>query len=221
MFVGSSISFDADVFDTEAGSDMEIYRDFDVNDGSITDRNKTILTQLTVRWDFDIETDVNENGDPADDWEEPTPGSSVRAINTWDATGFYTILIEVCDGMNQCDTLTEDIEIVPEPDGPPSLSDFSADEWKSWLADAGSELATFIALIVVALILGWLVMREPSALEEEAKEAAETYTDIELVEAQGGLLGMDHHLPPPAPKILSKDERRNDESGYVRPLRRR
>ena len=64
-------------------------------------------------------------------------------------------------------------------------------------------------------------MREPSALEEEAKEAAETYTDIELVEAQGGLLGMDHHLPPPAPKILSKDERRNDESGYVRPLRRR
>ena len=158
MFVGSSISFDADVFDTEAGSDMEIYRDFDVNDGSITDRNQTILTQLTVRWDFDIETDENENGDPADDWEEPTPGSSVRAINTWDATGFYTILIEVCDGMNQCDTLTEDIEIVPEPDGPPSLSDFSADEWKSWLADAGSELATFIALIVVALILGWLVM---------------------------------------------------------------
>ena len=57
MFVGSSISFDADVFDTEAGSDMEIYRDFDVNDGSITDRNQTILTQLTVRWDFDIETD--------------------------------------------------------------------------------------------------------------------------------------------------------------------
>ena len=64
-------------------------------------------------------------------------------------------------------------------------------------------------------------MREPSDLEEEAKEAAETYTDIEHVEAQGGLLGMDHHLPPPAPKILSKDERRSDDSGYVRPLRRR
>ena len=64
---------------------------------------------------------TNENGDPADDWVEPTPGSSVRAINTWDATGFYTVLIEVCDGMNQCDTLTEDIEIVPEPDGPPAF----------------------------------------------------------------------------------------------------
>ena len=130
-------------------------------------------------------------------------------------------MVEVCDGLGQCATLTEDIEVVPEPDGPPSLSDFSADEWKSWLADAGSELATFMVLIVVALVLGWLVMREPSVLEEEAKDAAETYTDIEHVESQGGLLGMDHHMPPPAPKILSKDERRSDESGYVRPLRRR
>ena len=156
-----------------------------------------------------------------DDWVSPLAGSSTRAIHTWEATGFYTLLVEVCDGMGQCAQLTEDIEVVPEPEGPPSLSDFSAEEWKSWLADAGSELATFMALIVVALVLGWLVMREPSQLEEEAKEAAETYTDIEHVESQGGLLGMDHHQPPPAPKILSKDERRSDDSGYVRPLRRR
>jgi hypothetical protein len=64
-------------------------------------------------------------------------------------------------------------------------------------------------------------MREPSDLEDEAKQAAESYTDVELVESQGGLLGMDHHTPPPAPGILSKDERRSDDSGYVRPLRRR
>jgi len=74
---------------------------------------------------------------------------------------------------------------------------------------------------VVALVLGWLVMRQPTELEEEAKQAAEAYTDLETVETQGGLLGMDHHQPPPAPKILSKEERRNDDSGYVRPLRRR
>ena len=221
IFAGSSISFDADVFDTEAGSEMEIYRDLDVEDGSITERDERILTQFSVRWDFDTETDEDENGNPADDWVLPIAGSSVRAIHTWENTGFYTVLVEICDGMGQCDVLTEDIEVVPEPEGPPSLSDFSADEWKSWLADAGSELVTFMALIVVALVLGWLVMREPSDLEEEAKEAAETYTDIEHVEAQGGLLGMDHHMPPPAPKILSKDERRSDDSGYVRPLRRR
>lgn len=221
IFSGSSTSFDADVFDTESGSDMEIYRDLDVEDGSITERDERILTELSVRWDFDIETDDDENGDPADDWLTPVPGSTVRTINTWEVTGFYTVLVEVCDGMGQCASITEDIEVVPEPEGPPSLSEFSAEEWKSWAADAGSGLATFIALIVVALILGWLVMRETSDLEEEAKEAAETYTDIEVVESQGGLLGMDHHQPPPAPKILSKDERRSDDSGYVRPLRRR
>tara|TARA_Y100001980_G_C14551488_1_gene334868 strand:- start:910 stop:3504 length:2595 start_codon:yes stop_codon:yes gene_type:complete len=221
MFAGSSISFDAEVFDAEAGSEMEIYRDLDVDDGSIMERDERISTEFTVRWDFDVETDEDRNGNPTDDWVSPIAGSPVRTINTWETTGFYTVMIEVCDGMGQCDTLTQDVEVIPEPDGPPSLSDFSADEWKSWLADAGSELATFIVLIVVALVLGWLVMREPSELEEEAKEAAETYTDIEHVENQGGLLGMDHHLPPPAPKILSKEERRNDDSGYVRPLRRR
>lgn len=221
IFVGSSVSFDAEISDMEAGTTMEIYRDLDVEDGSISERDERILTEFTVRWDFDVEVDEDENGNTMDDWVSPLAGSSTRAIHTWEETGYYTLLVEVCDGMGQCAQLTEDIEVVPEPEGPPSLSDFSAEEWKSWLAEAGSELATFAALIVVALILGWLVMREPSQLEEEAKEAAETYTDIELVESQGGLLGMDHHQPPPAPKILSKEERRSDDSGYIRPLRRR
>ena len=54
IFSGSSTSFDADVFDAESGSDMEIYRDLDVEDGSITERDERILTELSVRWDFDI-----------------------------------------------------------------------------------------------------------------------------------------------------------------------
>ena len=221
IFAGSSNSFDAEVYDKEAGTTTEIYRDLDVEDGSISERDERISTELSVRWDFDVDVDENENGDPRDDWVLPIAGSTVRAISTWEATGYYTVLVEVCDGMGQCNQRATDIEVIPEPEGPPSLSDFSAEEWKSWLAEAGSELATFVALIVVALILGWLVMREPSQLEEEAKEAAETYTDVEHVETQGGLLGMDHHQPPPAPKILSKEERRSDDSGYVRPLRRR
>jgi PKD repeat protein len=221
IFSGSSASFDADIHDYEVGSDVEIYRDLDVQDGSIAERDVRIGTEYSVRWDFDLDVDLDENGDASDDWVTPIAGSTTRTINTWAETGYYSVLVQVCDGMGQCATLTEDIEVVPEPEGPPSLSDFSAEEWKSWLADAGSELATFVALIVVALILGWLVMREPTELEEEAKEAAETYTDIEHVESQGGLLDMDHHQPPPAPKILSKEERRSEESGYVRPLRRR
>jgi hypothetical protein len=120
-----------------------------------------------------------------------------------------------------CVYMTEEINVVPKPDAAPSLSDFEFEDWMSWIKEAGSDLATFMALIAVALILGWLVMRDSSDIEDEAKQAAETYTDVEHVEVQGGLLGMDQHTPPPAPSILSKDERRNDDSGYIRPLRRR
>jgi hypothetical protein len=165
--------------------------------------------------------DENENGDPADDWVDPLSGSATRVSATYEQPGVYTLKVEVCDGLGMCAVMIQDVEVSPPPTDPPSLSDFSVEDWKSWLTEAGSDLATFVALIAVALILGWLVMREPSDLEDEAKQAAESYTDVEMVESQGGLLGMDHHTPPPAPGILSKDERRSDDSGYVRPLRRR
>jgi PKD repeat protein len=221
IIAGDSYSFNANVSDMQEDMELEIYRDLDVEDGSIYERDERIQTELVVRWDFDLELDENENGNAGDDWVDPTAGYKIRASHSWEFTGYYDLKVEVCDGLGQCESMTKEVEVVPEPEGPPSLSDFTADEWKSWVADAGSELATFIGLIAVALILGWLVMREPSSLEEEAKEAAETYSDVEMVESQGGLLGMDHHLPPPAPKILSKDERRSDDSGYIRPLRRR
>jgi PKD repeat protein len=221
IIAGDSYSFNANVSNMQEDMELEIYRDLDVEDGSIYERDERIQTELVVRWDFDLELDENENGNAGDDWVDPTAGYKIRASHSWEFTGYYDLKVEVCDGLGQCKSMTKEVEVVPEPEGPPSLSDFTADEWKSWVADAGSELATFIGLIAVALILGWLVMREPSSLEEEAKEAAETYSDVEMVESQGGLLGMDHHLPPPAPKILSKDERRSDDSGYIRPLRRR
>ena len=85
----------------------------------------------------------------------------------------------------------------------PSLSDFSVKDWKSWLTEAGSDLATFVALISVALILGWLVMREPSDLEDEAKQAAESYSDVEMVESQGGLIPW----PIDKPMLSEKDMR--------------
>ena len=221
IIVSDSNSFVANFSDIEADLAIPIYRDTNINDGSISDRDVTLSPDLQIRWDLDIEVDADNNGDPADDWVEPLPGSVSRITGAWDEVGTYTIRLEICDSVGICDSMDEEIDVNPEPSAPPSLSDFSVDDWKSWLADAGSDLATFVALIAVALILGWLVMREPSELEDEAKQAAETYTDVEHVEDQGGLLGMDHHAPPPAPGILSKDERRSDDSGYIRPLRRR
>lgn len=221
IIVSDSNSFVANFSDIEADLAIAIYRDTNINDGSISDRDVTLSPDLQIRWDLDIEVDADNNGDPTDDWVEPLPGSVSRITGTWSEVGTYTIRLEICDSVGICDSMDEEIDVNPEPSAPPSLSDFSVDDWKSWLADAGSDLATFVALIAVALILGWLVMREPSELEDEAKQAAETYTDVEHVEDQGGLLGMDHHAPPPAPGILSKDERRSDDSGYIRPLRRR
>jgi len=221
IIVSDSNSFVANFSDIESDLAIAIYRDTNINDGSISDRDVTLSPDLQIRWDLDIEVDADNNGDPADDWVEPLPGSVSRITGSWSEVGTYTIRLEICDSVGICDSMDEEIDVNPEPSAPPSLSDFSVDDWKSWLADAGSDLATFVALIAVALILGWLVMREPSELEDEAKQAAETYTDVEHVEDQGGLLGMDHHAPPPAPGILSKDERRSDDSGYIRPLRRR
>ena len=221
IIVSDSNSFVANFSDIESDLAIAIYRDTNINDGSISDRDVTLSPDLQIRWDLDIEVDADNNGDPADDWIEPLPGSVSRITGSWSEVGTYTIRLEICDSVGICDSMDEEIDVIPEPSAPPSLSDFSVDDWKSWLADAGSDLATFVALIAVALILGWLVMREPSELEDEAKQAAETYTDVEHVEDQGGLLGMDHHAPPPAPGILSKDERRSDDSGYIRPLRRR
>lgn len=221
IIVSDSNSFAANISDIESDLGLAVYRDTNVNDGSISDRDETLSPDLQIRWDLDIEFDADNNGNPADDWIEPMPGSVTRVTGTWSETGTYTIRLEICDSVGICDSMDQEIDVSPEPSAPPSLSDFSVEDWKSWLTSAGSELATFIALIAVALVLGWLVMREPTEMEDEAKQAAETYTDVEHVESQGGLLGMDHHTPPPAPGILSKDERRSDDSGFIRPLRRR
>ena len=119
------------------------------------------------------------------------------------------------------DTLIEKWSpVLDEESEPPSLSDFSIQDWKDWLVNASGESFVVLALIVAVLILGWAVMRSPTEIEEEAEQAAATY-EVDEVQSYGGILGMDHHTPPPAPGILSKDERRNDSSGYVRPLRRR
>ena len=57
---------------------------------------------------------------------------------------------------------------------------------------------------------------------DEALEQAQDHAhDVQEVEAEGGLPGMDQHNPPPQPKYLTVEERRNKESGYIRPIRTR
>ena len=208
---------------------VQLYRDLNTEDGSLFDRDESLSPDLLVKWDADINKDSNKNGVLDDDYTDLASWSfsekpneiNYRFPGSWNESGSYTIIVEACDSLGICDSLEETLQVSPKPDPEPSLSDFELEDWTSWVKDAGSDLATYIALISVALILGWLVLRESSDLEDEAKQAAETYTDVEHVEVQGGLLGMDQHTPPPAPGILSKEERRSEDSGYVRPLRRR
>jgi PKD repeat protein len=219
IFEDFSSAVIVNVSDAESLADLVFYRDLDVLDGSNSDRDETISNDLIVEWEQDILDDADGDGVLDNDWFVSSNNIVTLATVVWDEPTDAILRVKVCDGMGLCDVAQTDVTVLPEQVADPSLSDFSWDEWKSWMSDAGSDALGFIALILAALILGWLVMRQPNDIEEEAKQNAETY-DVEHAD-DGGLLGMDHHNPPPAPKILSKQERRNDESGYIRPLRRR
>ena len=90
--------------------------------------------------------------------------------------------------------------------------------WEDFVPDAGS--AGLLALVATVLLLGWLIMRQKDEEEMDANISTETY-DVQGVNVEGGLPGMDQHNPPPQPKYLTVEERRNKESGYIRPIRTR
>jgi PKD repeat protein len=218
--VGLGASLKANISDVEFESSYVVWRDLDVNDGLHTDHDERVLSTLEVRWEFDIDIDDDSNGDSADDWQIPSGSDGIRLQATWAEVGLKTMRLEICDGMGVCVIQDVEVNVIEQATEPASLSDFSVQDWKNWLVDASGESFVILALIAAVLLLGWGVMRSPSEVEEAAEQAAQTY-DVDEVESFGGVLGMDHHAPPPVPSILSKDERRSDSSGYVRPLRRR
>ena len=197
-----------------------VWRDKDVNDGLHTDRDERISSTIVVLWESDLDFDSDGNGDAKDDWITPSGADRIRVAASWEDVGIKSVRVSVCDGMGVCVYKDTEVTVLAEKVAEPSLSDFSLQDWQEWLVDASGESFLVLALIVAVLILGWAVMRSPTEIEEEAEQAAQTY-EVEEVQSFGGVLGLDQHKPPPAPKILSKDERRSDSSGYVRPLRRR
>ena len=220
VYVGESIVLDANISDAEEISEYVVWRDLDVNDGLYTDRDERISSAIVVLWESDLEFDSDGNGDPADDWITPSGADGIRVAASWDTVGVSSLRVSVCDGMGVCVQKDTEVTILAEKSADPSLSDFSVQDWQDWFVEASGESMVILALIVAVLVLGWAVMRSPTELEEEAEQAAATY-EVEEVQSYGGVLGMDQHTPPPAPGILSKDERRSGSSGYIRPLRRR
>jgi hypothetical protein len=197
IIVEESIYISANITDIESEQGKSIFRDLNVDDGSLFDKDEFVESALIVKWDIDLEFDEDGNGDLTDDYIIPESASIYRISPTWNESGKYIIGLQACDGLGMCAYMTEEINVVPKPDAPPSLSDFEFEDWMSWIKEAGSDLATFVALIAVALILGWLVMRESSDIEDEAKQAAESYTDVEHVEVHPR-----YHLIHALPTIL-------------------
>jgi PKD repeat protein len=218
--VNETTIFNANITDIETDEQRIIWRDTNVDDGEITNKDIRIASILSVKWDLNLYYDEDGDGNSENDWIIPNSEGGVKIASIFNHSGHQLARIQVCDGMGICVSKDFSIEIKSEVSANPSFSEFSMDEWKAWAGEAGSDSLMVILLIISVLVLGWAVMRSPTEIEAEAGEAAEIY-EVEHVEVKGGVLGMDHHTPPPAPEMLSKENRRNTSSGYVRPLRRR
>ena len=212
---GDLVLLNHSAYDIDLIEGLEAWRDSDASEDSdgdgitTNDRDISLTSDLTVYWDLNAMVDSDQDGDPRNDF--------LWGNMTWYQTGEIRIVLQVCDGVGVC---TSEDYIVTVLSAEEDNRQKSWDEltWKDFIPN--KESAGLLALVALVLVLGWLVMRQKDEDEIDAEEMLETY-DVQEVEAEGGLPGMDQHTPPPQPKYLTVDERRNKESGYVRPIRTR
>jgi len=205
--------------DADLLSGIGAWRDDDVNndsngDGILDNDPDTVLNEaLTYWWDTDDSFDANGNGNLHDDWEQGVAREGAGIDVLWNESTVVTISLKVCDDTGVC-TQQAYVITVRSPD---SVDQGVGDLSWSDILPSGDGSLWMIVLIALVLLLGWLVMRQPEEVEIAAGDAASTY-DVAEVHTEGGVLGMDQHIPPPKPKHLTKDDRRSNESGYVRPV---
>ena len=167
---------------------------------------------LVFNWDIDDRIDSDDDGDTTNDWQ-PQSEDGFVFVN-WSSPGEIYVILEVCTGIGVCEEKGYPLRIRDPAEKDDSLADFSLDSLLPKAEDSGILLGVLLMLL---LVLGWIVMRQPTEVEIDAQEAVDAY-DVSQVVTEGGVLGMDHHSPPPKPKHLTKDDRRSKESGYVRPV---
>ena len=165
------------------------------------------------------------NGNWMIPWIRMGRGSNERLQRFEDATEVSTVWATLgphcqseCAWMDLCITERLSIDVTERPVELPSISDFSPGNGPHGpFAPGVTPLWSSLSLPSSGARL--VPVRAPTE-ERRMQEPSADY-DIEATPDYGGVKGMDHHVPPPAPKLVSKDERRSDDSGYVRPLRRR
>ena len=205
--------------DLEAGivawMDDDAFFDSDGDGDPRNDRDHYLAGSLDYYWDVNVFVDEGCmtlsgcDGDTRNDWIMPN--------QTWIIPGEVRISVTVCDGLSVCESRDFIITVlsVQDTSPPKTLSDLTMEDLVP-----GRESAGLLALVALVAILGWMVLRERDDDEMDALDNVKKY-DVDEVEAEGGLPGMDQHRPPPQPKYLTSDERTNRESGYVRPIRTR
>lgn len=213
--IGDPVSLNYSVFDQDLEDGLVAWMDIDSSvdtdgDGDPTnDNDRSLSGDLIVRWDLDASIDSDGDGDYRNDWDWNP--------QNWNEEGEIGITMQVCDAVNVCVDRDYVITVLSTEDEyvPKSLSDLT---WEDIVPN--KESGGLLALVGLVLVLGWIIMRQKDEEELDADEMMETY-DVDEVEADGGLPGMDQHKPPPQPKYLSQEERRDSDSGYVRPIRTR
>jgi len=193
----------------EAWLDLDAFDDSDGDGDPMNDRDRSLTGELKVDWDLNALIDSDQDGDYRNDF--------IWGNMTWYQVGEIRVVLQVCDGVGVCTTEDYVITVLSVEDSKPPL-DWSDLTWRDLVPNRSS--AGLLALVGLVLFLGWLVMRQKDEEELDAEDMLETY-DVQEVEVEGGLPGMDQHTPPPQPKYLTVGERRNKESGYVRPIRTR
>ncbi|HJM13372.1 MAG TPA: PKD domain-containing protein [Candidatus Thalassarchaeaceae archaeon] len=186
------------------------------DDGNPTnDRDRELTGELIFQWDLDVFSDYDCltikgcDGNTRNDW--------IQENQTWGNPGEVRISMEVCDGVGVCASMDYVVTVlsIQDTSSPKTLSDLTLEDLVP-----GKESAVLLALVSLVAILGWMIMREKDEEELDAKGMVENY-EVDEVLVEGGLPGMDQHSPPPQPTYLTSDERRDRESGYVRPIRTR
>ena len=212
---GDGIEISANFYDpdiesgVEAWLDKDAFVDSDLDGLDWNDRQWLLTGELEVYWDTDILIDLDEDGDPANDfdWDE----------GLWSEVGERQVLLRVCDGVGIC---TERVFVVTVYSGevttdPKSLGELTIDDLRPSEENLG-----ILALVALLATLWWMILRQKDEEEAEAEEFDQTF-DVPEVEREGGLQGMDQHVAPPQPKYLTLEDRRDEDSGYIRPVRSR
>ncbi len=212
---GEAIDHDIDL-GLLAWWDDDVYFDSDGN--GITDDDHDVTESiigtaaLVISWDVDDRVDTDADGDNTNDWM--VEGETGYITANWSDSGEIYIAMQVCNGIGVCTEKGYPLRIRDASEQDDTLADFSIDSLLPKAESSGMILGTLLLLL---LVLGWLIMRQPTEVEADADESGQQY-EVSSVATEGGLPGMDHHVPPPKKKELTEKERRSKESGYLRPV---